>query len=350
MNILKKKLVTYKKLIICLVTNQQKDGFRLTANINSSAMYYKNIKFEIKLYLIGLSFNRFIFNFDKMLFVLCIITNFLYFLSFQSPRVLFVGEVIGNLSFLYEKSAKKAGQLYFRKIILPGSITKIKMVELFYESAGKALFTKHIDCVFAFFCNPIKQILSEIKLFSIPIVALVEFNADDVGAITYPIICPYHYSSISFFTKYFIKILNVRRLNPKITFYTKPKSKVFKLKKKRFKTKKIDKRFFSTSKKIEKKKFLFFIKNTSNSLKYVLYGLIMFNKFLFFFYNRFFLNFLNLSLFAKNYLKFYNSNFFRFFSFFKFLINNSNQFKTSSKFKNYKKMYLVYKKMGRPHW
>ena len=70
MNILKNKLITYKKLMMCLVTNQQKDGFKLTANVKSSAMYYKNVKFEVKLYLIGLSFNRFIFNFEVFMLLL----------------------------------------------------------------------------------------------------------------------------------------------------------------------------------------------------------------------------------------------------------------------------------------
>lgn len=90
MNILKKKILIYKNLMSFLIMNQSKTN----KNINS---FYKNIKFEIKLYLIGLSFNRFIFNFDKMLFVLCIITNFLYFISFQSPRVLFLVNLLKTI-------------------------------------------------------------------------------------------------------------------------------------------------------------------------------------------------------------------------------------------------------------
>lgn len=349
MNILKNKLVTYKKLVIYLVNNQyKKNSFNLSANTRSSTAYHKNIKFEIKLYLIGLSFNRFLFNFDKMLFILCIITNFLYFLSFQSPRVLFVGEAVDDLSLLYRKSAKDTGQLFFKKLILPGSIANIKMVEVFYYSEGKALFTKHLDCVLAIFCNPIKQILTEIKAFSIPVIGLVEFNAENIDAITYPLVCPHHYSSIRFFIKYFSKILNARCLNPKITFFNK-----FKAITKKSRINNNNKRHFSKKKKIEKKKFLFFIKNTcNNSLKYILYGLIVFNKCLFFFYNRFFLDFVGSNMYIINYLEFYNRSLFRFFFFFKSLINAKNPFTINRKLQEIKtkKMYLAYKKMARPPW
>ena len=145
MNSLKKNFFLYKNLITYLVIKQDND-------IRNISSYYKNIKFEIKLYLIGLSFNRFIFNFDKMLFMLCIITNFLYFLSFQqNTRILFLGEFILPNSDLYKKASKKCGQLFFEKILLPGSVTNIKMIEKYYFDRGKLSFTKRLDCIFAFF-------------------------------------------------------------------------------------------------------------------------------------------------------------------------------------------------------
>ena len=63
---LKKKIV-YKNLINLLFkTKTLKNFSKFPYVIN-----YNVIKFEIKLYLIGLSFNRLILNLDKIIFTLC---------------------------------------------------------------------------------------------------------------------------------------------------------------------------------------------------------------------------------------------------------------------------------------
>jgi len=221
---LRDKYYIYKNLINYLIIKQDHSA---SFSKKSVGVYYKNINFEIKLYLIGLSFNRLIFNFDKILFILCTITNFLYFLSFQSPRVLFLGDFNIGLLSVFEKFAKKAGQLFYKNIILPGSVTNIKMVELFYDGAGKPKFTKHLDCIFAFFCVPTAQILSEIKSFCIPIIALIEFDAKKLKDITYPVVCPQQYYTIYFFIKFFVKILNSQKFSIKLKFLMYRKKKIF---------------------------------------------------------------------------------------------------------------------------
>ena len=209
MNILKKKWLIYKNLMTYLVVNQNR---KKNFNFASS---YKSIKFEIKLYLIALSFNRFIFNFDKMLFILCIITNFLYFLAFKNPRVLFFGEYNTNYAAIFSGAAKRCNQLYYDRSILPGSIANIVPVEEYYAKWGKDLFTKHLDCIISFFCNPIEQELIEARSLCIPIIGLVELKAKNLDAITYPLICLKDFKSLYFFANYFSKILISSKLEPK---------------------------------------------------------------------------------------------------------------------------------------
>lgn len=209
MNLLKKKWLIYKNLMTYLVVNQNKK------KRSNFARSYKSIKFEIKLYLIALSFNRFIFNFDKMLFILCIITNFLYFLAFKSPRVLFFGEYNTNYAAIFSGAAKRCNQLYYDKTILPGSIANIVPVEEYYAKWGKELFTKHLDCIISFFCNPIEQELLEARSLCIPIIGLVELKAKNLDAITYPLICLKDFKTLYFFANYFSKILISSKLEPK---------------------------------------------------------------------------------------------------------------------------------------
>lgn len=214
MNNLKKEKLIYKHLMTYLVINEEKK--KKWSNFRTS---YKSIKFEIKLYLIALSFNRFIFNFDKILFVLCIITNFLYFLAFKKPRVLFFGEYNTTYAGLYKRAAEACDQLYYDKSILPGSITNIDPVNAYYEKAGKETFTKHLDCIISFFCNPIEQELLEARSLCIPIIGLIELKAKNIDAITYPLICIKDLKTLYFFSNYFAKILNSSNIDLKEQFY-----------------------------------------------------------------------------------------------------------------------------------
>lgn len=198
---LKNKWLVYKNLMIYLVLNQNKDSSKLSG-------LYRSIKFEVKLYLIALSFNRFLFNFDKIIFVLCIITNFLYFISFRSPRVLFFGEYSETYELILKKAAKVCNQTYYSKCLLPGSIVNIDPIDPYYKNFGNATFPKHLDCVFSFFCNPILQELKEISTLGIPIIGLVEFTSTNLQFITHPLVCVKHVKSVYFFSNYFAKILN----------------------------------------------------------------------------------------------------------------------------------------------
>jgi len=171
-----------------LVLNQNKDNSRFSG-------IYRSIKFEIKLYLLALSFNRFLFNFDKILFVLCIVTNFLYYISLRFPRVLFFGEYNEMYEIIIKKAARMCNQIYYSKCLLPGSIVNIEPIEL-----------------------------QEISTLGIPIVGLVEFNAANLQNISHPIICVKDMRSIYFFSNYFSKILNSYNCNNKSKIYFKHKN------------------------------------------------------------------------------------------------------------------------------
>jgi len=198
---IKKNLLLYKNLVKYLASRQN-------LSVKKSGSVNKCIKFEIKLYLLALSFNRFIFNFDKILFMLCIITNFLYFLSFQHPRVLFFGEYTTTFECMFKKAARDCNQIYYSKCLLPGSITNIEPIDFYYERFGNNIFTKNLDCVLTFFSNPVSQELKEITTLGIPIIGLVEINAINLFGITHPIVCTRSISSVYFFSNYFSKLLN----------------------------------------------------------------------------------------------------------------------------------------------
>lgn len=200
-----------------LVLNQNKDNSRFSG-------IYRSIKFEIKLYLLALSFNRFLFNFDKILFVLCIVTNFLYYISLRFPRVLFFGEYNEMYEIIIKKAARMCNQIYYSKCLLPGSIVNIEPIDPYYERFGNSTFPKHLDCVFLFFCSRTPQELQEISTLGIPIVGLVEFNAANLQNISHPIICVKDMRSIYFFSNYFSKILNSYNCNNKSKIYFKHKN------------------------------------------------------------------------------------------------------------------------------
>lgn len=204
---LKKNWLVYRKFINLLDTT--------TDELN---LFINNFKFEIKLYLIGLSFNRFVFNYDKIFFILCVITNFLFFLAIQNPRVAFIGEKNKLLKHIFHTISRDYNQLlyYNEKYPLPGLVTNITQAKIFCFEHSVVTFIKHLDCIFSFFCLPNSNVLAEAQHFGIPIIGLVDFECKNINPITYPIICGNTLENSYFFASYFSKILNYKNWNFKI--------------------------------------------------------------------------------------------------------------------------------------
>lgn len=243
MLLLKKKWLIYKQFIkLLFVGSASKNLSNLPAhskkiNINSNKLkitkkkkknyttikaFTTNFKFEIKLYLLGLSFNRFVFNFDKIFFILCIITNFILFLSTSKPRALFIGEYNDYYKNIFINASQKCNQLYYEESYrLPGIVTNIKQAKIYCFDHNILPFIKHLDCIFSFFCFPNSEILEEAQHFGIPIIGLVELEATDIKSITYPIVCKNTQNTIYFFANYFSKILNYKNLTMKLNNFKK---------------------------------------------------------------------------------------------------------------------------------
>ena len=215
-----KNWLIYKELLTLLaipkITVDTKKNISRDIKYSTSTA---NLKFEIKLYLLGLSFNRFIFNFDKALFMLCIITNFLFFLSIRNPRVLFIGESQEFHKDVLSKFSKDSKQFYYGEYILPGILTNIVQAPIYCSEQGVPHFIKHLDCLFSFFCLPNTALLIEAQKLNVPIIGLVEVEVNNFDAITYPIVCENSWDITYFFAKYFSKILNYKNWSPKINAF-----------------------------------------------------------------------------------------------------------------------------------
>ena len=181
----------------------------LYININNSKNNnIKNLNFDIKLYLIGLSFNRFIFNLDKIVFMLCIITNFLLFLNWNKNNILFIGDP--NHKFFIKKYANLCNQHYYEKILLPGSFSKIEPISDYYKIRGKNEVLKEIDCIICLSLNSHTQFFQEVFKAYIPIISLISEPTTFLSKITYPIFINKNIKYIYFFSRYFSKILNIK--------------------------------------------------------------------------------------------------------------------------------------------
>ena len=191
-----KKNLTYKLLIKLLYVKSKKFN-----NIPN-----KNSNFDIKLYLIGLSFNRFIFNLDKIIFMLCIITNFLLFLNLNKNNILFIGNP-EHKDFI-KKYALASNQKYYENFLLPGTFSGIEPASLYYKSLGKNQIFKDIDCVISLSCKHHNQFLVEIFKNCIPIISLINEKNSITKLITYPIFIVDNSKYVYFFMQYFCKILN----------------------------------------------------------------------------------------------------------------------------------------------
>jgi hypothetical protein len=201
-----KKKIIYKNLMNLLFKTPNIGVYK---NYNYASNHNLS-QFEIKLYLIGLSFNRLVFNLDKIIFILCIVTNFMFFLSLTKPKVLFLG--CGD--FLYDKiiynSSISCGQFFVRKYPFASAIN--------HTCKGRGVFRRIMfqtiyDCILMFFSSFNFYFLKDLFRLRIPIIGLLESSTmDDIKPITYPIICVRNLVNCYFFSNYFSKILNSKNL------------------------------------------------------------------------------------------------------------------------------------------
>ena len=148
---------------------------------------FTNVKFEVKLYLIGLSFNRFLFNIDKIFINLCIISNFLFFLSNYNPRILLVGN--SKYSSFFKYFSYETNNLYYEYKLLPGSIIGTIEASNFANRNQFDIFNNNFDCIILFFYHPNIQFTKEICRRCIPIVGIIEVDSPKfiLNTITYPL-------------------------------------------------------------------------------------------------------------------------------------------------------------------
>jgi hypothetical protein len=97
------------------------------------------------LYLIGLSFNRFLFNIDKIFINLCIISNFLFFLSNYNPKILLVGN--SKYSSFFKFFSYETNNLYYEYKLLPGSIIGTIEASNFASRNQFDIFNNNFDCI-----------------------------------------------------------------------------------------------------------------------------------------------------------------------------------------------------------
>ena len=168
---------------------------------------FTNIKFEIKLYLIGLSFNRFLFNIDKFFINLCIISNFLFFLSIYKPKILLVGN--SEYSSYFKFFSYETNNLYYEYKLLPGSIIGIIEAAKFALRHQFDIFNNNFDCIILFFYYPNIQFIKEIYRRYIPIIGIVEVDSPKfvINTLTYSLFSVENKKNIFFYLSYFIKIL-----------------------------------------------------------------------------------------------------------------------------------------------
>jgi len=168
---------------------------------------FTNVKFEVKLYLIGLSFNRFLFNIDKIFINLCIISNFLFFLSNYNPKILLVGN--SKYSSFFKFFSYETNNLYYEYKLLPGSIIGTIEASNFASRNQFDIFNNNFDCIILFFYHPNIQFTKEIYRRCIPIVGIIEVDSPKfiLNTITYPLFSIENKENIFFYLSYFIKIL-----------------------------------------------------------------------------------------------------------------------------------------------
>ena len=168
---------------------------------------FTNIKFEVKLYLIGLSFNRFLFNIDKLFINLCIISNFLFFLSNYNPKVLLVGN--SKYSSYFKFFSYETNNVYYEYKLLPGSIIGTIEASNFASRNQFNIFNNNFDCIILFFYYPNIQFTKEICRRCIPIIGIIEIDSPKfiLNTITYPLFSIENKENIFFYLSYFIKIL-----------------------------------------------------------------------------------------------------------------------------------------------
>lgn len=209
---LKKKII-YKNLMNLLFkTKTLKNFSKFPYEIN-----YNVIKFEIKLYLIGLSFNRLILNLDKIIFTLCVVSNFLFFLSLGKPTILFLGCGKKNYDIIIKNSALNCAQVYYEKYPFAGAL---KYLSEKNRRISK-LFPSSLDCIIFFYSSYNSFFLKDALKLNIPVIGLLETNTTStLKSVTYPIICFDNLMNCYFFATYFSLILNSKNIKRNLFKYT----------------------------------------------------------------------------------------------------------------------------------
>ena len=138
--------------------------------------------------------------------MLCIITNFILFLSWNKNNILFIGNP--KHKYFIKKYALFCNQKYYENFLLPGTFLGIEPALTYYKSRGKNEIYKDIDCVISLSSKYHSNFIKEISNNCIPIISLITETNKILKYITYPIFISDNIKYIYFFTKYFSKIIN----------------------------------------------------------------------------------------------------------------------------------------------
>ena len=190
-----KKIWTYKLLIKFLYIKIN--------NFNNNI--HKNLNFDIKFYLVGLTFNRFIFNIDKMVFMISIITNFLLFLCWKKGNFLFIGNP--NYKDDIESLSKLCKQQYYDEFLLDGSFAGTTHIINCYNFYNKPTVFKNIDCLISFSSSYNHNFIKDVSKHYVPTICLITELNEIINYVTYPIFIKNDAKFIYFFCQYFSRLL-----------------------------------------------------------------------------------------------------------------------------------------------